>query len=237
MYSITATPRHLCGENRDFEQVFKKYGITAASNTPLNVLFKEPSLILALLESLDAMQPFSVERYSRFSTVSIIDYLEHSHRFYLDVWLPEITHLLQHLVQITGDAHPMLRAIPAFWRSYRLSLQSHFQMEEKGLFPFARAVHTIQTRMPYLRIPLLSQPSFSFEQFKHDHEDESAELIEIRSLLLNYVSRENASFPYRILLHKMRLFEQDLSLHAFLEDAIVVPRLIDERERMIIGAN
>lgn len=223
--NLEATPYSICSENRDLEQVFKKYGVPATSHQRLSTLFASPEFILAVLDAVENPLQLTRARFVRFSTPAIIDYLERTHKFYLDVWVPEITHLLQHLVGLLGQEHPMMNALPAFWRSYRFELQRHFHMEEKGLFPYARLLHKHAKDASILRIYTDEMKGYSLAGFTHDHVDESIELAEIRTLIRKYGDRSNAGLPYRILLHKMRLFEQDVLVHAFLEDEVLVPRL------------
>lgn len=234
MFTSNATPYMICSENRNFEQVFKKYGVAPASKKQLHELFSDPHFVVAVLTAVDDAPSIPENHFNHFSTPVVLDYLQHSHRFYLEVWIPEITHLLQHLVQISADVHPMLAALPAFWRSYRFELQKHFSMEEDGLFPYARLLHQRSVAKSPVRIKTQDLERFSLEGFVHDHIDETDELAEIRTLLRKYAHSSSASFPYRILLHKLRLFEQDMHVHAHLEDHVLVPRLrfIEETLRL-----
>lgn len=225
MFKRDSSPRAICSENRNYEQVFKKFGIAPMSGEPIGTLFSEPDFVITLLEALDDPTQLDAERFVHFGTMTVIDYLKHSHRYYLEVWVPEITHLLQHLVSLSAGAHPMLLALPAFWRSYRFELQQHFHMEEKELFPYATLLYKKMHGGEHLRVFTDDLKGHSLEGFMHDHVDEAEELAEIRSLLRKYTDRDSGAFPYRILLHKLRLFEQDLRVHAFLEDEVLVPRL------------
>ncbi len=225
MLSIDATPYMICSENRNFEQVFKKYRVAPASKQQLRELFPAPEFIVAVLTAIDDAPSIPKNHFHAFSTPTVLDYLQHSHRFYLEVWIPEITHLLQHLVQISGDAHPMLVALPAFWRSYRFELQKHFSMEEEGLFPYARILHQRSAAAVPIEIQTTDKLNYSLQHFLHDPIDETNELREIRTLLRKYAQSHSGSFPYRILLHKLRLFEQDMFVHGHLEDDVLVPRL------------
>jgi len=237
MLSIDATPYTICSENRNLEQVFRKYGVAPASKQRLHELFVDPNFVVAVLTAVDDAPSIPESHFSTFSTPVVLDYLQHSHRFYLEAWIPEITHLLQHLVQITGDAHPMLVALPAFWRSYRFELQKHFTMEEEGLFPYARLLHKRSQSVVPVNIVTDDLKGFSLDRFVHDHIDETNELGEIRTLLRRYAQSTSGSFPYRILLHKLRLFEQDMFVHGFLEDHVLVPRLRHIEDSMRASVN
>lgn len=223
--NLETTPYSICSENRDLEQVFKKYGVPATSKRRLSELFGSPEFILAVLDAVENPLQLSRARFVQFGTPAIVEYLERTHNFYLETWVPEITHLLQHVVGLLGNEHPMMNALPAFWRSYRFELQRHFDMEEKGLFPYARLIHKHARAKSYLRVYTDEMKGYSLSEFVHDHIDESIELAEIRTLIHKYGDRSNVGLPYRILIHKMRLFEQDMLVHAFLEDEVLVPRL------------
>lgn len=237
MFNTSSTPYSICSENRNLEQVFKKYGVAPSSKKHLTELFPNPDFVLALLTAVDDAPSIPKAHFERFETPIVLDYLRHSHRFYLENWIPEITHLLQHLVEITRDAHPMLLALPAFWRSYRFELQKHFSMEEEGLFPYARLLHQRWHAEVPVRILTNDLRGYSLERFIHDHIDETDELGEIRTLLRKHAGANSDSFPYRILLHKLRLFEQDMFVHAYLEDLVLVPRLRTIEQGLIAAAN
>lgn len=224
MYSPWDSPKALCSINRQFEQIFAKYNVSAQADDALITLVPDAEFIVHVLKLFEAeFQPKRLD-VGVVDLDVLVDYLQRSHRYYLDVIIPELTHLLQHLQEVSNGSFPLLHALPAFWRSYRMELHSHFRQEDEGLFPY---VKKLQHRMKHPLLGLFTHDLLNYDlsAFQEEHHDETHELGEIRKLILLSNAHDELPFPYRILLNKMTLFERDLHLHARLEDEVLIPRL------------
>ncbi len=236
MITTRSTPFSICSEQRELEQVFKKYNVAITSQKTISESFDDPVFVTAILNAMSGRgQEALVNR--EFKLHSVIDYLERSHRFYLQVWIPEITHLLEHLVRQSGFAHPMLRMLPAYWRSHRLELQNHFRMEDTGLFPYAKKLALRMKNNACIRCFTEDLLNYSLEDFIHHHVDENRELNEIRALLEKYIRDDQHEFPYSILFRKLRLFSEDLALHTFIEDEILCKALKNYEKQLRLFEN
>lgn len=224
MYSPWDSPKALCNENRSFEQIFAKYKVSAQADDALITLVPDADFVIRILALFEAdFQPKRLD-VGAVDLVTLVDYLQRSHRYYLDVILPEITHLLHHLQEVSNGSFVLLNALPAFWRAYRMELHVHFRKEDEGLFPYAKK---LQYRSQDALLSLFTDDlqNYDLAAFQHEHHDETKELNEIRQLILQTNEQNLPPFPYRILLTKMALFERDLQLHARLEDEVLIPQL------------
>ena len=224
MYSPWDSPKALCSVNRSFEQIFAKYKVSAQADDALITLVPDADFVVHVLALFEAdSQPKRLD-VGMVDLGVLVDYLQRSHRYYLDVMLPELTHLLHHLQEICTGDFAILKALPAFWRSYRMDLQRHFRQEDEGLFPYAKKLE-YRMRHPLMACYSTDLLNYDLHAFHEDHHDETHELRAIRTLILQTNYHDHLPFPYRILLNKIALFERDLQLHARLEDEVLMPQL------------
>jgi regulator of cell morphogenesis and NO signaling len=66
--------------------------------------------------------------------------------------------------------------------------------------------------------------NYSLQTFINSHLDTEQDLSMIRETILNYNAPKTNQTPYRILLSQLETFEKDLSVHALIEDKILIPR-------------
>jgi regulator of cell morphogenesis and NO signaling len=224
MYSPWDSPKALCNVNRSFEQIFAKYKVSAQADDALITLVPDAEFIIQILTLFEAeFQPKRLD-VGRVDLGVLVDYLQRSHRYYLDVMLPELTHLLLHLQALNQGSFPLLHALPAFWRAYRMELHSHFRREDEGLFPYVKKLqHRVQH--PLFAFYTVDLQNYDLNAFQEDHHDETKELVEIREIILLSNTHDELPFPYRILLNKLALFERDLKVHSRLEDEVLIPQL------------
>lgn len=199
-------------ENRTISQVAKQ-GV-----------FNENFLVDAL-NHFTYSQTLSPEDFENYSIPILVDYLERSHRYYVEKKLPEIEQTINILVVNNKDTHPSLQLLKLFFLEYRKELFSHFELEESMLFPYAHFLHQSTKGKHYLPMILQYIEKFSIKQFIHQHENSHQELSKVREAILNYKPSSTEASPYRILLEQLKCFEQDLHFHAMLEDNVLVPKL------------
>jgi len=146
---------------------------------------------------------------------TIIKYLTSSHQYYSKEIFPEITKNIQSLNLINKT--PEASMVVQFFNQYKEDVDYHFYYEDNILFPYILKLLNNET---------ITTPSFSLKKYKEDHDDIEEKLDEIKRLLIQYLIQKNDTVIRRKLLFDLFLLEQDLKIHDYIEDNILVPYIV-----------
>ena len=157
----------------------------------------------------------------------ILNYLERTHRMYLQKILPEIDQTIQCLRNNNDNTHPYLLLIDMFFVDYSAYLTDHIHTEENTLFPYVKCL--LDTKQE--NIPLLLSYSkigqYCLEDFFHEHTDTEGALYKVRQSICAYKPPKTDHSLYRILLTQLKTLEIDLSLHTRIEEEVLIPKAIE----------
>jgi regulator of cell morphogenesis and NO signaling len=205
-------------ENSDFyPQVMQRYA-TSSLQTGANKEF-----IAALLRVFEE-KVFNAREFDGFAVPLIVDYIQRTHIYYLEKKLPEIE---QSIVLLTGyyeSQHPILLALQNFFLHYVQDLSEHIRAEETSLLPYIGLLqNAAQSANGFSRF-LLARGEYSVDRFLSEHHDTEDELKDIRQTIRLYEPPATNESLYRILLSQLQTFEQDLCVHAHIEEKVLIPK-------------
>lgn len=213
------------------EQILQRYQLRAdytklypGDETHAIPVSKE--FVNTLLGIFEDEQTFSANAFDRFSLNTMLDYLHRTHQFYLSKKLCEIDQSISILLQNYSHRHPLLLILRDFFTEYKASLTAHIMAEEKHLLPYIKSLMFAEADQAGLSQYLLAQKSYSIQQFINSHHDTEEDLSNIRATILSYEPPPTNQTPYRILLLQLEAFEKDLSVHALIEDEVLIPRAL-----------
>lgn len=210
-------------DNSDFfPQVMQRYAIYP----PMSDSDVNPQFMAALLRAFEE-KPFCATDFDSFSIELIVDYIKRTHIFYLQKKLPEIEQSILLLSGLYTSHHPILAALQSFFHRYCQDLTSHIQAEETKLLPHIALMHYSTTKAGYLSEYILACQEYSISQFLTDHQDTEDELRDIRETIRLYDPPTTNASLYRILLAQLQTFEQDLCVHAHIEDEVLIPKALE----------
>ena len=205
-------------ENSDFyPQVMQRY-TNSSLQTGTNNEF-----IAALLRVFEE-KVFNAKEFDGFAVPLIVDYIQRTHVYYLEKKLPEIE---QSIVLLTGhyeSQHPILLALQNFFLHYVQDLSDHIRAEETSLLPYIGLLQdAAQSASGFSRF-LLARGEYSVDRFLSEHHDTEDELKDIRKTIRLYEPPATNESLYRILLSQLQTFEQDLCVHAHIEEEVLIPK-------------
>ena len=181
-------------------------------------------LLHDILELLHGNGPDPSFLRAKYPPERIVDYLQYSHRYYLSKCLPEIEQAIHILLSDEADNHPLLPLLHTFYREYKHDLSAHIAQEERRLFPYIR--HLLHWyRHEYPKPPADRPFSYAVSDFTDDHTDTEGDLFVIRETIEKYRPAATNESPYRILSARLFAFEQDLRVHALMEDKVLIPMM------------
>jgi regulator of cell morphogenesis and NO signaling len=207
-------------ENSDFfPQVMQRY-------------VSEPSLphdhqgfISTLLRAFEE-KTFCAADFEPYPIQIIVDYIQRTHIFYFEKKLPEIEQSIGLLSDHYESHHPILAALRNFFFHYVRDLFEHIHAEEELLLPYIRTLQEAGKTPAHFSTFILARRDYSIDRFLNDHHDTEDELKDIRQTIRLYDPPQTNASLYRILLSQLQAFEQDLCVHAHIEEQVLIPKAL-----------
>lgn len=153
------------------------------------------------------------------SLEALLDYLKHSHDYFLEFRLPAIR---ARLALAVGEADDLSKAIVSYFDQYIAEVKKHMDYEETVVFPYVRNILAGRRGEAY-----------SIEVFRRHHDHVEAPLGEFKNIFIKYYSAPSTNEINGILFDVINC-EQDLASHNAVEDNIFVPA-IEALERKTAG--
>lgn len=219
MINLSTAIAELDGFDPSLRRVLDRYGVDIhdVSRSLQAVLAdhsKDAGFVIELLNLYADPRTFRVANFSQHSLSGILEYLQLTHRFYEQRWLPRLEMCTMGIKQ-NFPQHPIASVLDPFFRNYRNELLEHIELEENKLFPYAQSLYDGKCMVNY-----------SVKEFRiqHDHhvDDHLGEM-------LNIIERDypeiTTSMPYRSFRALLQQLEQDLFVHHLIEERVFLVRV------------
>jgi regulator of cell morphogenesis and NO signaling len=219
-----------------FQQVMDRY----TAHAPLSGINQD--FIAVLLRAFEESS-FSSGAFELFDVELIVEYIKRTHVFYLQKKLPEIEQSIILLSGLYTDHHPILAVLHNFFHRYCEDLTAHIRGEETSLLPYIALLHRSVRESGHHSEYILARREYSISRFLAEHHDTEDELKDVRQAIRLYDPPVTNASLYRVLLTQLETFEQDLCVHACIEDQVLIPKalqmeaLLDRRLKEIAGKN
>ena len=192
----------------------------------------DQQFIYTLLQAFEDEKTFSEKEYQNFSLEIIIDYILRTHRYYLTKKLCEIEQNIQILLKDYSGSHPLLQILNNFFYQYTAGLTAHIHEEEKYLLPYINCLVKFEKGETDAETYFTATKNYSLQTFIDNHQDTEQDLSNVTNAILNYQPPTTNQTPYRILVTQLQAFEKDLSVHALIEDKVLIPRALQLEEKL-----
>lgn len=179
--------------------------------------------IAVLLRSFEE-KTFYAKDYDAFPIELVVDYIQRTHAFYLQKKLPEIAQSILLLSGHYQSNHPILIVLQTFFHRYTQDLTTHISEEERLLLPYIVKMCNASFSQRHLAEFIAAGQEYSISAFLDDHHDTEDELKDIRETIKLYQPPATNESLYRILLTQLECFEQDLRVHAQIEEEVLIPK-------------
>jgi len=214
-----------------FTQVMQRYTIDPLTeigrfhSMPASLQEMNKEFVASLLRSFEE-KLFNAAEFESFDIELVVDYIQRTHAFYLQKKLPEIEQSILLLSGLYTANHPILAALQNFFREYCLDLTTHINEEEEKLLPYIVLLRNATATPADLSSFILAHQEYSIARFLSDHHDTEDELKDIRETIRLYNPPSTNESLYRILLSQLEAFEQDLHVHAQMEEQVLMPKAV-----------
>jgi regulator of cell morphogenesis and NO signaling len=151
---------------------------------------------------------------------AIIQYLKNSHQYYSHEVFPEIIKNI-HLMSEYNNKPEMLM-VEDFFNEYKKEVDQHFDYENNIVFPYIlnlfKNKHILDKKNDY-----------SVTEYKEHHDDIEEKLDDLKKLLIQHLPQKDDRKIRRKILFALFNLEQDLIVHAKIENEILIP-LVEKME-------
>ena len=223
--------------NFQISQILQRYNLPVDksllySYEELRRMNIDQQFIYTLLQTFEDEKTFSEKQYLKFSLEIIIDYILRTHRYYLTKKLCEIEQNIHILLKDYSGSHPLLYVLNNFFHEYTADLTSHIREEEKHLLPYIKYLLKFEKEEADAEAYFAETKNYSLQTFIDSHNDTEKDLSNIRNVILSYQPPPTNQTPYRILITQLQAFEKDLSVHAIIEDKVLIPRALQLEKKL-----
>jgi len=177
-------------------------------------------------EAIQALEPLTrgakvTQDWLGASKLQLVNHIVNHHHIFTREELTRFGALLETALVSDRAAHPELAQVAVHFRSLEKDLLSHFQMEERNLFP---ALCATDKGGP---TPIsLSTPREQLRTINAEHQAVEELFLNIRMLTDDYTVPRDASPALRSLYLGLRDLEDDLHVHLYLENHLLYPRVL-----------
>ena len=150
----------------------------------------------------------------------LVPYLEKSHRYYVDKRLPHIESHLDAIAQNLGGR--IGQVFISFFKEYKNEVETHFNHEERDVFPHIRALMAGERDATY-----------SIGEFIDTHSDIEGKLDDLLNIVFKYLPPQVDDDNVLDVVYDILRLREDLKKHTFIEEKIMVP-LVQHLEHAIL---
>ncbi len=177
---------------------------------------------LAIVNAFHNLDYFPAEELRAFSATLIVDYLKKSHHDFLKHRLPKIEELLERIVE--NSKSDELKLFRTFYNKYKADLVTHIKDEEENTFPYVLLLQKAEEQqLATLPEALLK---YSIHSFEKEHTNVDEKLFDLKSIVIKYLAPDYNDRDCNEFLFELFEFERDITDHARIEDAILVPKVM-----------
>ena len=159
----------------------------------------------------------------KFPVSLLLDYLQKTHEFYLDVKVPELEKHIHQLISQTPGGGKNMQMIEKFFIDYKKELTDHIQHEEKKVYPYIKKLENALESSIDHEEDRLELQQYSISDFEDEHDNVEEKLYDLENIIIKYLPAPADSNLCNAILYQLFELEKDLTDHARLEDNILIP--------------
>ena len=168
---------------------------------------------------------FSATQFFKYPIHIVLRYLQKTHTFYTNKYLNEIAFMIDGLSIKSSHRSSWKPVLLKIFYEYSQELIRHIEQEENELFPY---VNSILNALEKDTSHFSFEPKLKLINHLIHHNDEAEQRLNLLiNILENKSDRFDNSLALNVLITKLRIFERDLTIHAKLEDEVLLPRAIE----------
>jgi regulator of cell morphogenesis and NO signaling len=156
----------------------------------------------------------------------IVDYINRSHVYYIDIKIPLIESLIDRLFDESSEENKKsFQLIRDFFSEYKNELFIHIEKEEKKVHPYILKIDEVfQKNNITGEVKKIVQEQ-SINKYADDHDNIEDKLYDLKNLLIKYLPPAKDYTLSNSLLFELFRLERDLNDHSRIEEKVLVPKM------------
>jgi regulator of cell morphogenesis and NO signaling len=221
----------LVDENYVFAYVLYYFGIQFyeySENTLQQVCAQKGLNVNQVVQSLESISdpaesPYSKVPVDELPVDLVIEYLKHAHHLFIKQKLPYIARLIEKLSpSVTPLAKDLQIVFPLFVEDFIY----HIYEEEDTLFTYISLLASVKKKKTSASKVFLEMEKHSLQKYAMDHDTHDDEMQGIRKITNGYALDKKSSLHIKVIFSELMAFEQELKLHARIENEILFPKAL-----------
>lgn len=184
-----------------------------------------PEFFLTILNAYHDHKYFPKKHLQSFPATTLVDYLNKSHRYYLDQKLPELEHLILKLKDNTELDEPTYLLLKNFFSEYKHELIQHINREEERVYPYVIKLESAIESGNISAGLLNEMEGYSIEDYEAEHDNVEEKLYDLKNIIIKYLPELKTDELLFHILKELFELENDLNDHSRIEDLILVPKV------------
>ncbi|RYG52643.1 MAG: hypothetical protein EOO01_06220 [Chitinophagaceae bacterium] len=174
--------------------------------------------------------------YNKWPVGFLIDYITNIHHQYLHAAIPDLQSAISRFISKHGIQYPNFNELNDEFSLLVNAVIPHLKHEEETIFPYLRQVaNAYDDRatdpLAALLVKTLRKPLASLVETEHGIINRS--ISRFRELTNNYSIPAGVCSGHRVLLGKLRELDNDLVQHFYLENEILIGKVIKMEEELL----
>jgi len=165
---------------------------------------------------------------------SLIDHIVNYHHDFVRTMIPVIVTHIQIIASAHGKSDSVIAEIAKIFSIVYKDLKHHMMKEEEIIFPYIKQLVLASNNKSGIEPPYFGNLENPIRMLEEEHFLSSDELCELRMLTGNYEIKDNSCSTQIICYRELKEFEEDLTIHVFLENKILFPEAV-RLEKEVMG--
>lgn len=183
-------------------------------------------LFIAFASVFAGKTPLNTAGFTDDDVKVIINFLKNTHNYYLNEIYPDVEQCMENIKNIND--YDEIKIADKFFRDYFSEVREHLDYENNIVFPYI--LHLFESvDSPESGI---QKSEYSVNEYKEHHTNIEEKLDDLMNLLIRYLPYKNDHRERRRLFRLLTDLNNDLIVHAEIEDLILVP-LVEKLERQM----
>lgn len=162
--------------------------------------------------------------FESFELGSLMQYLQKTHKFYLERRIPEVFQTIEHIKMSNTVDSTIVRLIDLIFGMYAEKLSRHIKDEENGLFHYINSLADMNR----------AANSTVLEDFLHEHDDTDYKLDQLLDILKKVEVPNGRFSPLDILRSQLMIFKADLHVHGEIEEEVVLSKALTLEKDLLV---
>jgi len=176
---------------------------------------------------------FPGDELQNFPLAIIVDYLQATHRYYIDEKIPELKKLFQILINNgTQDGLIMIRR---FFEEYLDEFHKHIAREEKKVYPYVLQLETNFLQKKTTPDFLRQLDRYRITNYEKEHDDIEEKLFDLKNIAIKYIPPMDDYHLVHQILSKLFRLEKNINDHSHIEDKVLIPK-VAKMEKLFLEA-